>query len=132
MARAARRLVQARRRRAGGALPQALAAEAQRLPGGYRRGDLFPRFRSVREIDGQHHQCGCGQRDVVYAISSTAFLTVSRIHFTEECSREDAMTEQRIAGDIVSADNEKRVSAVRADYEALGAKLARDGIDIDT
>ncbi|WP_114942922.1 L-rhamnose catabolism isomerase [Microvirga calopogonii] len=42
------------------------------------------------------------------------------------------MTEQRIAGDIVSADNEKRMSALKADYDALGAKLARDGVDIDT
>lgn len=41
------------------------------------------------------------------------------------------MTEQRIAGEIVSADNEKRMSALRADYDALGAKLARDGIGID-
>jgi L-rhamnose isomerase/sugar isomerase len=41
------------------------------------------------------------------------------------------MTEQRIAGEIVSVDNEKHMSALRADYDALGAKLARDGIDID-
>jgi L-rhamnose isomerase / sugar isomerase len=41
------------------------------------------------------------------------------------------MTEQRIAGEIVSADNEKRMTALNADYDALGAKLARDGIDID-
>jgi L-rhamnose isomerase/sugar isomerase len=41
------------------------------------------------------------------------------------------MTEQRIAGEIVSADNEKRMSALRADYDALGARLTRDGIDID-
>jgi L-rhamnose isomerase / sugar isomerase len=41
------------------------------------------------------------------------------------------MTEQRIAREIVSADNEKRMTALNADYDALGAKLARDGIDID-
>lgn len=41
------------------------------------------------------------------------------------------MTEQRIAEALVSADNEKRQSALRADYDALGTKLARDGIDID-
>ncbi|MBA1156412.1 L-rhamnose catabolism isomerase [Microvirga mediterraneensis] len=41
------------------------------------------------------------------------------------------MAEQRIAGGIVSADNEKRMSAARADYDALGEKLARDGIDIE-
>jgi L-rhamnose isomerase/sugar isomerase len=41
------------------------------------------------------------------------------------------MTEHRIAGEIVSADNEKRISALKADYDALGAKLARGGIDID-
>jgi L-rhamnose isomerase/sugar isomerase len=41
------------------------------------------------------------------------------------------LTEQRIAGEIVSADNEKRISALKADYDALGAKLARGGIDID-
>jgi L-rhamnose isomerase/sugar isomerase len=41
------------------------------------------------------------------------------------------MTEQRIAEAIISAENEKRMSALRADYDALGAKLARDGIDID-
>jgi L-rhamnose isomerase / sugar isomerase len=39
--------------------------------------------------------------------------------------------EQRIATEIVVADSEKRLGALKADYEALGAKLARDGIDID-
>jgi L-rhamnose isomerase/sugar isomerase len=41
------------------------------------------------------------------------------------------MTEQRIAEEFVSADNEKRMSAQKADYDALGDKLARDNIDID-
>ena len=41
------------------------------------------------------------------------------------------MTEQKIGADIVAADNEKRGQALKADYEALGAKLARDGISID-
>jgi L-rhamnose isomerase / sugar isomerase len=39
--------------------------------------------------------------------------------------------EQSIATEIVVADSEKRLGALKADYEALGAKLARDGIDID-
>ncbi|MBQ0823352.1 L-rhamnose catabolism isomerase [Microvirga sp. HBU67558] len=41
------------------------------------------------------------------------------------------MTEYRIAQGTVSADNETRMSALKADYEALGARLARDGLDID-
>lgn len=40
------------------------------------------------------------------------------------------MTEYRIRREIVASDNEKRMGALRADYDALGAKLARDGIDI--
>ncbi len=41
------------------------------------------------------------------------------------------MTEHRISADVIAADNEKRGKALRADYEALGAKLARDGVSID-
>jgi L-rhamnose isomerase / sugar isomerase len=41
------------------------------------------------------------------------------------------MTEQRIAASVIAADNEKRSSALKADYEALGAKLARGGVNID-
>jgi L-rhamnose isomerase/sugar isomerase len=41
------------------------------------------------------------------------------------------MTQLRISADVVAADNEKRISALRADYEALGSKLARTGISID-
>jgi L-rhamnose isomerase/sugar isomerase len=42
------------------------------------------------------------------------------------------MTGQRISEDIVAADNDNRLSALKADYEALGARLARDAINIDT
>ncbi|MXQ14051.1 L-rhamnose catabolism isomerase [Microvirga makkahensis] len=42
------------------------------------------------------------------------------------------MPEQRIRADIIAADNEKRVSALKVGYEALGAKLSGEGIDIDT
>jgi L-rhamnose isomerase / sugar isomerase len=42
------------------------------------------------------------------------------------------MTEQKIAADIVAADNASREQALRADYEALGDKLSRAGIEIDT
>src|SRR5918995_3335755 len=41
------------------------------------------------------------------------------------------MTQLRISADVVAADNEKRTSALKADYEALGNKLARAGISID-
>ncbi|ALA18997.1 MULTISPECIES: L-rhamnose catabolism isomerase [unclassified Chelatococcus] len=41
------------------------------------------------------------------------------------------MTEQRIAADVVAADNERRAAALKADYAALGEKLARGGIDIE-
>jgi L-rhamnose isomerase/sugar isomerase len=41
------------------------------------------------------------------------------------------MTEQRIAAELISVDNEKRERALREDYEALGAKLARTGTSID-
>jgi len=41
------------------------------------------------------------------------------------------MAERKIRADIIAADNETHVSALNADYEALGAKLSREGIDID-
>lgn len=41
------------------------------------------------------------------------------------------MTEKMIEAGVVAADNEPRVSALNDDYQALGAKLARAGIDID-
>ncbi|WP_134494709.1 L-rhamnose catabolism isomerase [Microvirga pakistanensis] len=41
------------------------------------------------------------------------------------------MSEQIIRADIIAADNEKRLAALKADYEALGAKLAREGVGID-
>ena len=41
------------------------------------------------------------------------------------------MTGQRMTPEIVAADNEKRMGDLRADYDALGARLARDGIDIE-
>jgi L-rhamnose isomerase / sugar isomerase len=41
------------------------------------------------------------------------------------------MTQLTISADVVAADNEKRMSALKADYEALGNKLARTGISID-
>jgi L-rhamnose isomerase / sugar isomerase len=39
--------------------------------------------------------------------------------------------EHKITADILAADNEKRSSALKADYDALGAKLARSGLDIN-
>lgn len=41
------------------------------------------------------------------------------------------MTEQRIAADVVAADNDRRAAALEADYAALGEKLARGGVDIE-
>ncbi|QND41282.1 L-rhamnose catabolism isomerase (plasmid) [Rhizobium leguminosarum bv. viciae] len=41
------------------------------------------------------------------------------------------MTESRIAPDLVATDNDKRAIALKADYEALGATLARRGVDIE-
>ncbi|MBN7807660.1 L-rhamnose catabolism isomerase [Agrobacterium rosae] len=41
------------------------------------------------------------------------------------------MTELKIAADIVDRENEKRAPAYQADYEALGAHLARRSIDIE-
>ncbi len=41
------------------------------------------------------------------------------------------MTEQRIAADVVAADNDRRAAALKADYAALGEKLARGGIGIE-
>lgn len=41
------------------------------------------------------------------------------------------MTDQKIAADVIAAENEKRATALKADYSALGEKLARTGIDID-
>ncbi len=40
------------------------------------------------------------------------------------------MSDIRIAGDIVAAENDKRAAGLDADYAALGEKLARGGIDI--
>ena len=41
------------------------------------------------------------------------------------------MTDQKIAADIIAAENDKRAAALKSDYAALGEKLARTGIDID-
>jgi L-rhamnose isomerase/sugar isomerase len=41
------------------------------------------------------------------------------------------MTETRIAADVIAAENERRQSAHRSDYEALGARLSRQSIDIE-
>ncbi len=41
------------------------------------------------------------------------------------------MAEFRIAPDLVAADNDKRAAALKSDYEALGATLARRGVDIE-
>jgi L-rhamnose isomerase/sugar isomerase len=42
------------------------------------------------------------------------------------------MTDLKISGDVIAADNDKRAAAHQADYAALGEKLARSNIDIDT
>ena len=41
------------------------------------------------------------------------------------------MVELKIAQDVVAQENEKRASALDADYQALGASLDRRGIDIE-
>ena len=41
------------------------------------------------------------------------------------------MAEFRIAPDLVATENDKRAGALKADYEALGATLARRGVDIE-
>lgn len=41
------------------------------------------------------------------------------------------MAEYRIAPDLVAAENDKRAAALKSDYEALGATLARRGVDIE-
>lgn len=41
------------------------------------------------------------------------------------------MTDSRIAPDLVATDNDKRATALKADYEALGATLDRRGVDIE-
>ncbi|AYG68568.1 MULTISPECIES: L-rhamnose catabolism isomerase [unclassified Rhizobium] len=41
------------------------------------------------------------------------------------------MAEFRIAPDLVAGENDKRAAALKSDYEALGAALARRGIDIE-
>jgi L-rhamnose isomerase/sugar isomerase len=45
--------------------------------------------------------------------------------------REEDMTKLKIAADIVTRENEKRAIAHAADYDALGANLARRNIDIE-
>jgi L-rhamnose isomerase/sugar isomerase len=42
------------------------------------------------------------------------------------------MSEIRIAADIVAAENDRREAAHRSDFQALGDKLARSSIDIET
>ena len=65
--------------RAGGALPQALAAQAQRLPRRHRRGASLLRLRHVGEIDRQHRQCRRRQRAELYAVTAmTEQLIASR------------------------------------------------------
>ncbi len=41
------------------------------------------------------------------------------------------MAEFRIAPDLVAAENDKCAAALKSDYEALGAALARRGVDIE-
>ena len=41
------------------------------------------------------------------------------------------MTEKIIEASTVAADNDARIKALREDYQALGARLARRGVDID-
>ena len=41
------------------------------------------------------------------------------------------MTEQKIAVDVIAAENEKRASALTSDYTALGENLSRRGVDIE-
>lgn len=41
------------------------------------------------------------------------------------------MTDHIIAADVIAAENDKRASALKSDYAALGEKLARTGIDIE-
>ncbi|WP_112603364.1 L-rhamnose catabolism isomerase (plasmid) [Rhizobium sp. WW22] len=41
------------------------------------------------------------------------------------------MAEFRIAPDLVAAENDKRAAALKSDYEALGATLARRSVDIE-
>ncbi len=41
------------------------------------------------------------------------------------------MTDKMIDADIVSAQNDKSISALKSDYAALGNQLARRGVDID-
>lgn len=42
------------------------------------------------------------------------------------------MTDLKISGDMIAAENEKRASAHQSDYGALGEKLARSNFDIET
>ncbi|OLP53004.1 L-rhamnose catabolism isomerase [Rhizobium rhizosphaerae] len=42
------------------------------------------------------------------------------------------MTSTRIGADIIAADHERRGAALKTDYQALGEKLARSGIDIES
>jgi len=41
------------------------------------------------------------------------------------------MAEFKIAADVIAAENGKRAGALKDDYDALGAHLARRGIDIE-
>jgi L-rhamnose isomerase/sugar isomerase len=41
------------------------------------------------------------------------------------------MAEFRIAPDLVAAENDRRAAAQKSDYQALGANLARRGVDIE-
>ena len=42
------------------------------------------------------------------------------------------MTEPKISSDLIADQNEKRAAAHQSDYQALGDKLARESIDIET
>ena len=118
-------------RRARGALPQALAAEAQRLSGGHRRGGLFLRLRHVGQIDRQHRQCRCRQRPGFHALS----VVQRRDRQCDVVSSEQSMPRgcngTVIDTRLVEKDNAAREAALKRDYDALGERLDRRGIAID-
>ncbi len=101
-----------RREPARGGLPPALAAQAQRLSGGHRRGRVLLRERGLGQVDRQHPERRRRQPDRLHAVRP-------------------AMTVQDRPRTSSPSTTPRPRPTSPTDYAHLGRQLARRGIDIE-